>query len=96
MHSVTSDVVNSALNNFKQYLKYKEIALGDVTIPVNNYLAINLGIPSNALIVAVVCPSWLSNTDCFSFNVYTTNQLYVLAKSGTVIKNLTVRAYYVI
>lgn len=89
---ITSGGVYTALNGF---IKTKNITVGDITMPASNYLAVSTGLTSSDTVISAKLSSWSANSDSFSVVCYGQNEVYIVAKSGTTITNVSVTVLYI-
>lgn len=89
---ITSGGVYTALNGF---IKTKNITVGDITMPASNYLAVSTGLTSSDTAISAKLSSWSANSDSFSVICYGQNEVYIVAKSGTTITNVSVTVLYI-
>lgn len=89
---ITSGGVYTALNNL---IKTKTITVGDITIPSTNRFAIDTGLTSNENLISAKLSSWSSNSGSFSIVCFGQNEIYIVAKEGTTITDVSVVAIYI-
>ena len=89
---ITSGGVYTALNGL---IKTKTIKVGDITMPQSNYFGVNTELTSNDTIISAKLSSWSANSDSFSVVCYGQNSVYIVARAGTTITNVSVVAIYI-
>lgn len=77
------------------FIKFKTVTVGDITIPSNNYLEIDVGLTASDTIISAKLPSWSSNSGSFSIICYRQNRVYIVGNAGTTITNVSVQAIYI-
>jgi hypothetical protein len=58
-------------------------------------LAIDTGLTSNENLISAKLSSWSSNSDNFSIVCFGQNEIYIVAKAGTTITDVSVVAIYI-
>lgn len=82
-------------NSLEVFIKSKTVKVGNITIPSNNYLEIDVGLTSSDTVISAKLPSWTSNTGSFSIICYAKNKVYIVGDAGTTITNVSVQAIYI-
>lgn len=77
------------------FIKSKTVTVGDITIPSNNYIEINVGLTSSDTVISTKLSSWSSNSGSFSIICYAKNKVYIVGDAGTTITNVSVQAIYI-
>ena len=77
------------------FIKSKTVTVGDITIPSNNYIEINVGLTSSDTVISAKLTSWSSNSGSFSIICYAKNKVYIVGDAGTTITNVSVQAIYI-
>ena len=82
-------------NSLGVFIKSKTVEVGDITIPPNNYLEIDVGLSSSDTVISAKLTSWRSNTGSFSIICYGKNSVFIVGNAGTTITNVSVQAIYI-
>lgn len=77
------------------FIKSKTVTVGDITIPSNNYIEIDVGLTSSDTVISAKLASWSSNSGSFSIICYAKNKVYIVGNAGTTIVNVSVQAIYI-
>ena len=77
------------------FIKSKTVTVGDITIPSNNYIEINVGLTSSDTVISTKLSSWSSNSGVFSIICYAQNKVYIVGNAGTTITNVSVQVIYI-
>lgn len=77
------------------FIKSKTVTVGDITIPSNNYIEIDVGLTSSDTVISTKLSSWSSNSGSFSIICYAKNKVYIVGDAGTTITNVSVQAIYI-
>jgi hypothetical protein len=102
--TTAAKVANALTVNGKTYdgssavnagVQSKTVEVGDITIPSNNYLEIDVGLSSSDTVISAKLTSWSSNTGSFSIICYAKNKVYIVGNAGTTITNVSVQAIYI-
>ena len=82
-------------NSLEVFIKSKTVTVGDITIPSDNYLEIDVGLTSSDTVISAKLVSWSSNTGVFSIICYAKNRVFIVGDAGTTITNVSVQAIYI-
>ena len=82
-------------NSLEVFIKSKTVTVGDITIPSDNYLEIDVGLTSSDTVISAKLSSWSSNTGVFSIMCYAKNRVFIVGDAGTTITNVSVQAIYI-
>ena len=82
-------------NYIKGKIKSKTVTVGNITIPSDNYLEIDVGLTSSDTVISAKLSSWSSNTGAFSIVCYAKNRVFIVGDAGTTIVNVSVQAIYI-
>ena len=82
-------------NSLEVFIKSKTVTVGDITIPSNNYLEIDVGLTSSDTVISAKLSSWWTNTGIFSIICYGKNRVFIVGDAGTTITDVSVQAFYI-
>lgn len=82
-------------NSLGVFIKSKTVTVGNITIPSDNYLEIDVGLTSSDTVISAKLSSWGSNTGVFSIICYAKNRVFIVGNAGTTIVSVSVQAIYI-
>ena len=94
-HTHTKSEITDFPTSLEGFIKFKTVKVGNIRIPSDNYLEIDVGLTSSDTVISAKLASWDSNTGVFSIICYAKNRVFIIGDAGTTITNVSVQAIYI-